>query len=62
MTSQANDITWGLGPGCHRLRLSTEVREVCRKWIWEAEVMEDKCQDNPSYVKDFTKLHQGNGN
>ena len=57
MSSEANDITWCFGPGSQKLQLSGEVREVCRKWITEAEVME-KLQDDASYVKDLSKLHK----
>ena len=55
MTPSVKEVTWSLGPGSHRLRLGKEVREACRKWVSEAEVMETEVT-SPGYVRDLTEV------
>ena len=63
VTPNVKEITWSLGPGSHRLRLGKEVRDVCRKWVAEAEVMEEESQQtSPGYLKDLTEVQQGRKN
>ena len=60
VTPNVKEVTWSLGPGSHRLRLGKEVRDVCRKWVAEAEVMEEESQQTPpGYLKDLTEVQQG---
>ena len=60
MTPRAKDVTWSLGPGSHRLRIGKDVRDVCEKWVSEAEVIEEETHQTwPIYKADVSETYKG---
>ena len=47
-------------PGSHRLRIGKDMREVCEKWVSEAEVIEEETHQTwPIYKADVSETYKG---